>query len=350
MAICATGSAQTYLGGSATLSGVVGMATSPYVPTAAQITFSPAAGHYTSTQNIALSTTIPSADLFYTGDGTAATIASTLYASAIPVSANTTLNVQAALPGTISQGINASSTGWKICTVNGGGSPLSQLCGGVGSIQPSAWTWSFGSTMTETVSTTASSSETQILYIYAGPACDNCTTIAQDKWVKAVGGSTIIANNELDMYQNDSSRSRLHMFGLQCNQQAGIMQWQIDNQQGSWQNTGITLGCPLSTSSYTHIVYEGHWINGDTGCTGGYGCNYYDALTINGTRFTLGVTLPAYTEAGWASVCGLQDQIDLTNTSQSGSNPTTGGRSIQSENVGCGFGSSATDSAAYTIP
>jgi len=238
--------------------------------------------------------------------------------------------------------------------------------------------------MTESVSTTASSGETQILYIYSGPACNNCSSIAESKWVQAVGGQTIIANNEMDMETNDSVRARFHMFGLQCNQQPGnpgYGHWQIDNTQGTWQNTTVTLGCPLSTSNWTHVVYEGHWDPNDTsGCSGaslynnngtatGYGCEIMDALTITvcsaspvndvcpsgnivsgPTRTALNVTMNSYTEPGWSAYCGYQDQIDLTNTSTSGLNPTTGGRNIKNSNVSCTYGTNATSSAIYTIP
>lgn len=317
-------------------------------------TFTPTGGTYAPGQTVTIA--CASGTPFYTLDGSQPTIASTEYTGAITLSATTTINALCAAPVVAAQNINTASTDWKICTPNGGGTPTSQACGGVGSIQPSAWDYTFGSTMNETVSTTSSTGTTQILFIYSGANGDAATYIAQHKVIQATVGNTYILNNELDMYQfcptcvvSGAANGIEHMFGLQCNQQSGTLQWQIDN-TGNWVNTGITQGCPLSTTATTTIDYQGHWIAGDTGC-GGLGCNYYDKLCINGTCHTLTNVLEAAAlPAGYAAVCGLQDQIDLTNTTTSGANPTTGGRSITNENVTCGNSAgSAVTSATYTI-
>jgi hypothetical protein len=270
--------------------------------------------------------------------------------SAVPMSLGTAFTSSAPpLPDSISQNINSAGTGWKICTPQGGNaggtSPASEACGGVGSNQPSAWSWNFGSTMQINVSTNATSNETQILFVYQGPGCDDCTTITMDKWIEPTADATVIANNELDMYQFDHTHLKKRMFGLQCNQQRGFMQWQIHNVGGGyWKNTGITDHCPLPTDSYTHIVYQGHWIIGDTGCDG-MGCNYYDSLTINGKVYPLRVKMKAATLPGWRAICGSQDQIDLRASS---GGTLTGGRNIQNSNVTCSNGNSASGSTADT--
>jgi hypothetical protein len=331
-------------------------------------TFTPAAGQYGTSQSVSISVApSPGVSLFYTTDGSTPSSAATLYTGPITVSSDETVQVHAESTGVVAQNTGTSSAKWKCVTVGGGtwGSLTCDSGGGVGSFNPTNVTWSWGSTMAETVSTTASSGETQILYVYTDNPCNDCTTISQDKWLESVGDDTIIANNELDMMQYDGTRSRLHMFGLQCNQQPGnaaFGHWQIDNQQGIWWTTNITDSCPLPTSSYTHIVYEGHWSLSDTtGCSGstqynnngvstGYGCEHFDALTINDVRYPLNVVMNSYTEPGWGAFCGNQDQIDLTNTTQSGHNPTTGGRNVQKNNVTCGYGVAAVGDATYTIP
>jgi hypothetical protein len=73
--------------------------TSSTEQTAATPVFSPLPGTYSSTQNIALSSTTPGATIYYTINGTAPTTSSAVYSSAIAVSANTTLEAMAVASG-----------------------------------------------------------------------------------------------------------------------------------------------------------------------------------------------------------------------------------------------------------
>jgi len=66
---------------------------------AATPTFSPAAGTYTTTQNVTLSDTTTGASIHYTTDGSAPSGASALYSTVIPVSANTTIKAIAVASG-----------------------------------------------------------------------------------------------------------------------------------------------------------------------------------------------------------------------------------------------------------
>ena len=63
--------------------------------TCATPTFDPAAGAYTSAQNVTISTTTEDATIYYTTDGTTPTTESSVYSSAISVSANTTIKALA---------------------------------------------------------------------------------------------------------------------------------------------------------------------------------------------------------------------------------------------------------------
>lgn len=67
--------------------------------TAAAPTFSPAAGTYTSAQNVTLSTTTDEATIYYTTDGTDPTTSSSVYSSAIAVSSTTTIKAMAVKDG-----------------------------------------------------------------------------------------------------------------------------------------------------------------------------------------------------------------------------------------------------------
>ena len=68
-------------------------------PTCATPTFSPAAGTYTSVQNVTLSTETADATIYYTTDGSDPTASSSVYSSAIPVSSTTTIKAMAAKAG-----------------------------------------------------------------------------------------------------------------------------------------------------------------------------------------------------------------------------------------------------------
>lgn len=313
--------------------------------------FSPAPGTYSSTQNVTI-TCGSGLTPFYTVNGESPTIASTKYTAPVSVSANTTIQAICATAGSINQNVAATSAGWKCVTPNAQtyGSLSCQAGGGVGSIQPSNVTMSWGSTANFGLSTTSSTSETQTLFVYTGPGCDNCTELVEDKWIEPTQGSTFIANNEADIYQFDHTRGIEHMAGLQCNQQAGTLQWQVDSGDGTgWHNTGVTAACPLPTTSYTHVELKTHWINGDTGCTGGHGCLTYDWLRINGTQYNLNLSYGNGTTS-FSSIVGNQDQIDLTNTTTSGQNPTTAARNLQLDNVSAGYGDeSAVASGTYII-
>lgn len=63
--------------------------------TVATPTFSPAAGAYTSAQNVTISTTTSGATIYYTTNGNEPTINSSVYSSAIPVSTTTTIKAMA---------------------------------------------------------------------------------------------------------------------------------------------------------------------------------------------------------------------------------------------------------------
>ena len=68
-------------------------------PTCAIPTFNPAAGTYTSAQNVEISTTTTGATIYYTTDGNDPTTSSSVYSSAISVSANTTIKAMAVAAG-----------------------------------------------------------------------------------------------------------------------------------------------------------------------------------------------------------------------------------------------------------
>ncbi len=322
----------------------------PPEQTSAAITFSPAPGTYDHAVTVAIHCP-HGLRCFYTTDGSPPNIASTEYARPIPVSSTETLSVIAARIGQAFQDTGASSQGWK-CLSPRGGSSNGIECGpggGVGTQQPSGWQWQFGRPMTESLSTTASSSETQQLFIFGGPGCYDCTLLAQDKTLQPTADERSIANNEMDAYLYDPVDQKEMMCGLQCNQQNRWRQWQVDSGSGTgWQDTGIRVGCPLSTANPTHISLTCHRVAGDTGC-GGRGCVYYDDLCVNGSCTALNIAQPLKSNPNRYKAMGLQDQIDLTNTRTSGVSPTAGGRTVWNNNVSAGYYGTATTASGIWV-
>ena len=329
------------------------------VSVAPTLTFSPPAGHYSTTQSVTIAGPAGTT-CYYTTDGSTPNIASTLYTAPITVSADATLSAVCANVIKRYTNVQATSSGWKCVVASATTYPSSLTCqtggGVIGTLSDASMT--FGSSAVFSASTTQSSSENQILFVNTQVGAGGAATmLAEDEIIEPSQGSTYVANQEADVNLNDSTQSppRYHALGWQCNQQSGTLQWQVDNQQGSWQTISppITFGCPLSTTQATEIRTSMHWTNGDTGC-GGYGCDQYDQATIcvGGTcnTYSLGTTLEAYTET-WGDIMIIQDQTDLTNTTQSGANPTTSTRTITQDNMAAGvYSTMVTATAGYTIP
>ncbi len=75
-------------------------------PTAATPTFSPAAGSYTTAQQVTISDSTAGASIFYTTDGTTPTTSSTRYTGAISISATTTVKAMATASGMANSGVD----------------------------------------------------------------------------------------------------------------------------------------------------------------------------------------------------------------------------------------------------
>lgn len=110
------------------------LATATYTIACATPTFSPEAGTYTGTQNVTISST-DGATIYYTTDGTTPDNTKSVYSSAIPVSANTTIKAIAVKDG-LSQSAIGSATYSIKYTVT--------LNAGTGSVSDGSWTESEG--------------------------------------------------------------------------------------------------------------------------------------------------------------------------------------------------------------
>lgn len=321
-------------------------------------TFSPVAGTYTGTQSITI-TCSGGKTPFYRTDGLSpVTIASTKYTAPVSVAnPGGTISAICATLGAWQGNTQASSFGSACHTANGGtfGSITCSSSAGVGTLNPTALTWTFATPSVETLTSPASAtSEVQALYtwLYGGnaapsaPTCDSCTEQVEDVVMQPTAGSSVIANNEMDMPQYDFTHGINRQNGFQCNQQSGKFVWQVDSgKAGGWTDTSVA--CNLLANTTYEIVKKVSHVIGDTGC-GGNGCAHYDWVWVNGTFSALGGTYgntQGYSSQTGQKAWGRQDQVDLRAVGS-----ITGGRKILSSNVALGFGDeSSTASATYVV-
>jgi hypothetical protein len=125
------------------------------VPTAATPTFSPAAGTYTSTQQVVISTTTAGATIYYTTNGTTPTTGSTLYGGSISVSASQTIQAIAVASGSSNSAVASAAYIIGINTITPAAAPV---------FSPAAGTY----TSTQTVSISSTTPATTIYYTTNG--------------------------------------------------------------------------------------------------------------------------------------------------------------------------------------
>jgi hypothetical protein len=96
-------------GGTLTLNSTAMLVYGTLTPTAATPTFSPAGGPYTSAQTVTISDATPSPTIYYTLDGSTPTTSSSVYSSALTVSASETINAIATASGYLQSGVGTAA-------------------------------------------------------------------------------------------------------------------------------------------------------------------------------------------------------------------------------------------------
>lgn len=212
--------------------------------------------------------------------------------------------------------VQSSTFGWDTCSLlvcPGGGTP-----GGQGT--PTAVTQTTGvsspslSGSSMELSMTTAQSNTNALWTYKGSSCDECSTFNSNFDLYPTG-STSIQALEMDTFDFDATDRIERMWGHQWNQTIGV--WQVWNQFAvEWVNTTLTVG--LTFGAWNNIEWFDHSVPGDTTGCSGYGCLYYDSVSIDGTNYPLNIVEPAGPlPSGWGGAIGFQFQIDAANVSES---------------------------------
>lgn len=249
----------------------------PFVATAppSGIIFTPSAQHFSGT--ISPTITYPtntSADIFYTTNGYPASPASTLYSSALSLTTTTTVNAIAYLPGTVRQGSDRSTTGWKtvfdstntLASITGN-CPNKQIGGGVAGVITDCEfdTTALSNTAVhlDFTSTAAGTGQRQVLWTMSGGSCDDCTEYTQSFDIEPAESQSNVWAYENDMQLWDATRHLELTCGLQCLQGNGSNIWEVSGQSG-WTSSGAS--CSLSGTAFTHVEAHCHRIINDLAC------------------------------------------------------------------------------------
>jgi hypothetical protein len=147
---------------------------------AATPTFSPVAGPYTSAQSVTISDTTPGAVIYYTTNGAAPTISSTLYTGAITISSSETIKAIATASGYLQSAVGTAT--YTISSAifgcpSGSGSCVDNFTGTSGTLLPtynSLWTLAAGTNSIYTTgnNTAQISGTASAVYYYNGSVSD----------------------------------------------------------------------------------------------------------------------------------------------------------------------------------
>ena len=200
---------------------------------------------------------------------------------------------------------------WSICD--------GTCAGGAGANTPSvgpAQTFNVASPSLDNNSTemtfTANANSTDVLFVSkpAGAYCATCTQFTFDVWYYPTNSSGV-TEHEFDEF-TDTASGGLWMFGHQCS--AGV--WDVWNAYtDAWVATSYT--CSFAVNTWHHLVFQDSRIAGDTTGCSGYGCMYFNKLTVDGTVvYSMNQSEPAgATPGGWVNGAGAQFQEDVSTAS-----------------------------------
>lgn len=186
----------------------------------------------------------------------------------------------------------------------------------------------------------ANANSTNSLWVYkingGDNACDYCTRYYWQSEVCIDSTSySNVGQIEMDMFQFDATLGKEFMWGMQWNKSIGF--WQVFNQATlTWETTSFST--PLNTGCHLVQVWD-HRIEGDLTECSGQPCQYYDAIALDGSRFSWNLSYPASNiPGGFTSTSGFQFQLDIP-TASVGS-PVTANLYINNSQIYAGTGES----------
>ena len=138
-----------------------------------------------------------------------------------------------------------------------------------------------------------------LFYNKLGPN-NSATQFTWDFWFQVDSASLNAEALEFDIFQFIVPTE--YMFGSQCTYSTG--QWDVWN-AGIHKWVPVAVPCPRFTANvWHHIVWQVHRTRNNK-------MMHYDTLTIDGTKYTVGVAEPSGAlPAGWSDMMGVQWQLD----------------------------------------
>jgi hypothetical protein len=293
----------------------------------APVFLSLAAGTYTGSQTLSLTSSISGATIFYTTDGSTPTVASKRYTGPITVSSSETLKAIAAVVYIDGENqnqmthIGSGTFHWKTwcylpgCNPGGTGTPQSvtQLFNVTSPVMSGA-----GNSMELTETSSATANNTNVLMTDILSDCtSSCTQWMHDFYVY-FDCSTFanLSQSEHDQFWFDNADGIRYMYGMQWNKATNV--WQlVGNSNVNWTNTTVTQS--MSCGTWNHVQLLTRRIPSELTskpCVDKNGqhwpCLYYDQLNINETVHQLNLAFAANANpTGWTGE-GMQHQINET--------------------------------------
>jgi hypothetical protein len=203
-------------------------------------------------------------------------------------------------------GQDDSTSGWGTCGLScaGGSGSATGVSQTVGNASPSLDGASMLLSMTGP--TLTSGLTTNELWYFKDGAHNTATTMVATYHVY-IPSLSLIAALEFDQFIFTGGTR--FMFGYECDTGANWRIW--DQFTGSWQSTGFSTPCTLTTGTWHTVQMRNHGFVGSTTCSG-HPCEFYDNLIVDGVSFGVLATQSSGTSADPDNT-GFQFQIDMNN-------------------------------------
>ena len=210
------------------------------------------------------------------------------------------------------------TTGWLQCT-----GP--SCAGGTGT--PTSTSQTFGNTTPALDSGSMMLSESGPSFSnnawYYNTGKDDSNTIFTVDLEFSVPSTAQLETLEFDQFQyllagnGGATANTRFYFGTQCVTGGNWDVW--DEGLTKWVDTGVVCNYTVSATAFNRLTIKVHRVAGDTSCTSGMPCQFYDSITLNGTVVVSNMkTSAGPLPSGWSEQTGVFLQMGTNGTCSSG--------------------------------